>query len=91
MKRKPLTKNQVLARVSNWESYCMARSFDDAARARARWDLAYLKRNKNWKNFESGMYAIGTRTHWTFMYPAEISTPLPWELLRRMAATLITA
>lgn len=98
MKHKPLTKNQVLARVSNWECYCLARGFDDCARGdgpgssvwyadanRARWDLAYLKRGTNWRDFESKPYALGQARSWTFVYPAEISSPLPWELIRRMA------
>lgn len=97
---KPLTRNQVIARVSNWECYCLVRGFDSCSNGdgpgssvwyaeaqRARHDLAYLKRGTNWREFEHGTYAYGSRTPWTFMYPAEISTPLPWDLIRRMAAT----
>jgi hypothetical protein len=101
---KPLTKNQVIARVSNWEAYCWARAKEDDSkgdipgamtwRAEAnisRHDIAWLRRDTNWRDFESKPYALGQAHPWTFVYPAEISTPMPWDLLRRMAATLIEA
>ena len=91
-----MKKAEVFARVSNWRDYCWARfknayatkdypsaSVWESDSRRAQHDLAYLKRGTNWREFETGTYAYGTRTPWTFMYPAEISSPLPWDLVRR--------
>lgn len=95
---KPLTKKQVMARVSNWREYCLATAKDYSVRGdnsmasvwyadaiTARNDLEYLKRGTNWRDFEGKPYAYGQARPWTFVYPAEISTPMPWELLRRQA------
>ena len=47
----------------------IARTIRHACMVRAWYDLAYIKRGTNWREFEDGCYALGTRTKWHNVYP----------------------